>query len=215
MFCWFRSRVRPENLGGFLTGSRASRLSLIGGVLALDFANTASGRATAQPIEHLQSAEDVVDWASHARSIDAATAKRCHAAVGRSAVAARKVLRNALELRDAVYRIGSAIARDEAPSRPDLGLLKTFACESIKSTELAPAPGSGYAFDFSASPVESALLGPVAWSAIARIIRDGGATWRSAATGRRLEGTASAMMAKGVHKAFRRRSISATSLLAT
>jgi predicted RNA-binding Zn ribbon-like protein len=149
-----------------LTGSRASRLSLIGGVLALDFANTASGRATAQPIEHLQSADDVVDWASHARSIDAATAKRCHAAVGRSAVAARKVLRNALELRDAVYRIGSAIARDEAPSRPDLGLLKTFACESIKSTELAPAPGSGYAFDFSASPVESALLGPVAWSAI-------------------------------------------------
>jgi predicted RNA-binding Zn ribbon-like protein len=149
-----------------LTASRASRLSLIGGVLPLDFANTASGRATVQPIEHLHSAEDVVDWASHARSIDAATARRCHAAVGRSAVVARKVLRNALELRDTVYRIGLAIARDEAPSRPDLGLLKTFACESIKSTELAPALGGGYAFDFSANPVESALLGPVAWSAI-------------------------------------------------
>jgi predicted RNA-binding Zn ribbon-like protein len=149
-----------------LTESRAGRLSLIGGVLALDFANTASGRDGAQAVEHLQRPEHVVDWALHARSIDAATAQRCRAAVERSAAAAKQVLRDALVLRDAVYRIGTAIAREEAPSRLDLGILKMFAADSISSTELAPERENGYRFDFSAGPVESALFGPVAWSAV-------------------------------------------------
>jgi predicted RNA-binding Zn ribbon-like protein len=146
--------------------SRAGSLSLVGGVLALDFANTASGRETSRPIEHLQTAGHIVDWAMHARSIDAATAERCRAAMARHATAPAKLLRDALRLREAVYRIGSAVARGETPAPADLGILKALACASVESAELAPVPGNGYAFDFSAGPVESTLLGPVAWSAV-------------------------------------------------
>ena len=47
-------------------GSRAASLPLVGGVLALDFVNTASGRETEGFRENLQSAADLVAWAKHA-----------------------------------------------------------------------------------------------------------------------------------------------------
>jgi predicted RNA-binding Zn ribbon-like protein len=151
-------------LGVALAQSRAGSLSLVGGILALDFANTASGRGTAHPVEHFQCPGDLVAWAAHARSIDAATAGRCCALLRRTR--ASKFLRDALRLRETVYQIGSALARDQAPSPTDLATLKEFAQRSIAQAKLAPVAGGGYAFDFSAGPVESALLGPPAWSAI-------------------------------------------------
>ena len=149
-----------------MTQSRAGSLSLVGGVLALDFANTVSNRPTARPIEHLQTPGHLVDWALHSGSIDAATAERCRAAMTRRGSSPSGLLRNALRLRDAVYGVGSAIARGEGPARANLGILKAFVSTSIESAELAPVPGNGYAFDFSQGSVESALLGPVAWSAV-------------------------------------------------
>lgn len=149
-----------------MTVSSAGSLSLVGGALALDFANTAGGRDTAEPIEHLRSATHVVDWATHAGGIDAETAERSRAAIARDAAAAQKVLRQALQLREAIYGIGSAIARGEAPPRAELRTLKEFAGGALGPADLAPIPGGGYAFDFSAAPAHIALLGPVAWSAL-------------------------------------------------
>ena len=50
-----------------LVASRAAELTLVGGELALDFANTASARATRARQDHLQRAEDVALWAGHAK----------------------------------------------------------------------------------------------------------------------------------------------------
>jgi predicted RNA-binding Zn ribbon-like protein len=148
-----------------LAPSRAGSLSLVGGVLALDFANTSGARGTARHVEHLQRATHVVDWAAHAGGIDAETARRCYEATASDAEAAQKLLRHALLLREAIFGIGSAIARGETPSRADLRILKDYLRRTIGPAELAKAPGDGYGFDFSHAPAEIALLGPVAWSA--------------------------------------------------
>jgi len=146
--------------------SRAGGLSLVGGVLALDFANTAGARETAAPIEHLLTAANAVAWALHAGSIGAAAAKRASSVVSADNEAARKLLRHAVQLRDAVYAVGAAIAHGDAPPQPDLRTLKDVAHRAMSEAELAPVPAGGYGLDFSRAPTEAALLGPIAWSAI-------------------------------------------------
>jgi predicted RNA-binding Zn ribbon-like protein len=150
----------------FLAPSRAGSLSLVGGVLALDFANTSGGRGTARQIEHLQMPAHLVDWAAHAGGIDAGTAERCHAAMASDPRAAEQLLHHALLLREAIFAIGSAIAYGEAPPPADLGILKGHLRRTIGPAELTKATGDGYGFDFSDAPPEAALLGPVAWSAL-------------------------------------------------
>ena len=146
--------------------SSAGNLSLVGGVLALDFVNTSAGRDTAEAAEHIRRAIDLVNWAAHAGSIDAEAAQRSRAVIAGDADAAQKLLRDALQLREAIYGIGSAIARGEAPPKTALRLLKDCARRTMGLADLAPASGGGYTFDFSAAPADVTLLGPVAWSAI-------------------------------------------------
>src|SRR4051812_12148131 len=86
--------------GGFgMMESRASTLSLVGGVIALDFANTASGRGTGEPAEHLQRPTHLLDWARHAGVTDAETVERLRAAIAADEEAGEKLLRHGRELR--------------------------------------------------------------------------------------------------------------------
>ncbi|HKU96534.1 MAG TPA: CGNR zinc finger domain-containing protein [Vineibacter sp.] len=146
--------------------SRAGSLSLVGGVLALDFANTAGARETSAPIEHLLTAADVVAWAVHAGSIDAATAKRVSSAINADRDMARRLLRHAVQLRDSIHSVGAAIAHDKAPPEADLRSLKDTAQRALAAAEITSTAAGGYGFDFSDAPAEAALLGPIAWSAI-------------------------------------------------
>jgi predicted RNA-binding Zn ribbon-like protein len=142
-----------------MTPSRAGSLSLVGGALALDFTNTAGGRGTAEPIEHLQAPHHVVEWAAHAGVIPADAAARLHEAVGPD------LLRDAVALRETVHRIGAAIAQGGSPDAADLAFLKVRAQQALSGARFARS-SAGYAFDFTQAPAADALLGPVAWSAI-------------------------------------------------
>ena len=142
--------------------SRAGSLSLVGGALALDFANTVSDRDAPGEAEHLQAPRDLVDWAEHAGAVDASAARRLRGALARDG---ESVLRHGLELRAVVRRIGAAISHGERPAAADLRALKEIARRQMATAELVPAAGN-YTFDFAAAPAEAALLGPVAWSAM-------------------------------------------------
>ncbi len=146
--------------------SRAGTLALVGGALALDFANTAGGRDTEQAIEHLQEPLNVVAWAVHAGAIEGATAKRAQAAIARGGTEAQRLLREAVSLRETIYRIGSGIAERCVVEADDLDALKRFAQKALGPATLARGADARYRFDFAAAPVDVALLGPVAWSAI-------------------------------------------------
>jgi len=146
--------------------SSAGSLSLVGGVLALDFANTASGQDTATPSENLHSPSDLVDWARHAGSIDDATAARCARAFATSHEEATRVFRDALALRSAIYRVGADIAHHHAPDETALHAIRDAARDAMASAELRPSAAGGYRFDFGSASPEAAIVGPLALSAI-------------------------------------------------
>src|SRR5208282_4282681 len=99
--------------------SRAGSLPLVGGALALDFANTESGRGCATHRNHLREARHVANWLQHAGALahDEADWLRVEAAVKADFAAA--LLARATALREDVGEIFRAVARGEAaPARP-------------------------------------------------------------------------------------------------
>src|ERR1700734_1335371 len=90
--------------------SSAGSLSLVGGELALDFANTSSGRGWPTHREHLRSAADIVNWAGHAPILRSPDAKWLREAARSGTEIGERLLAQALELREDIYIIGSEIA---------------------------------------------------------------------------------------------------------
>src|SRR6202453_365644 len=93
-----------------IPASRAGSLTLIGGDLALDFANTSSGRGWPTRQEHLTSAADIVDWAGHAPVLRSPDAEWLREAARSGSEIGDRLLAQSLELREDVYIIASEIA---------------------------------------------------------------------------------------------------------
>src|SRR5579863_10161395 len=92
------------------TLSRAGTLTLIGGELALDFANTCSGRGWPTLQDHLRSAEHVALWAAHARVLGPEDGHWLAEAVAADEVLGARLLAEALALREDVYQLGVALS---------------------------------------------------------------------------------------------------------
>jgi predicted RNA-binding Zn ribbon-like protein len=93
--------------------SRAGRLTLLGGMLCLNFVNTRSGRGTDRLLEHLFRFEHLLAWARHAGAIDQATARRFDSHPP-SPAAGERVIDQALALRDALHAVFSAVIAGKA-----------------------------------------------------------------------------------------------------
>ena len=149
-----------------LDPSRASSLALVGGDLALDFANTCSGRGSSAQQEHLRRPEHVVEWAAHTRIVGPEDAERLLRALADDAALATRLLDQALELRDAIYALGAALAAGRpAPEACVESLTKAHA-RALASARLTPL-GRNFGWSWSAqqNPV-AALLGPISLSAL-------------------------------------------------
>ena len=96
-----------ENAGP--SKSRAGILPLVGGMLALDFCNTASGRDTEGLIEHLVTPSSLLDWCRHAEILDEVAEDHLRTRCGDVGFG-RALLRRAVTLRDAIYRLDAALA---------------------------------------------------------------------------------------------------------
>ena len=83
--------------------------------ICLTFANTRYWRGTALPTEELQSADDVLRWASKAGHLLAALVKRFERSAG--------LLDEAIEVRETIHRCFAAAAASRAPAVDDLGAL--------------------------------------------------------------------------------------------
>lgn len=147
-------------------GPRASSLPLVGGGLALDFANTASGRGEERQLEHLRCGADVVAFAQHAGILDEAAAKKLDARIAARDRAFASFLRDALSLREAVHRIVRAIARREPVDQADLSLLSARCASALaKATLEMTGDGARWRWPI-ADPLPETVLGPIALSAI-------------------------------------------------
>src|SRR5271163_1533426 len=118
--------------------SRAGSLTLIAGELALDFANTSSGRGWPTHQEHLRGAGDIVDWAGHARVLPLDDARWLREAVCADADAGEQLFAAALALREDIYVVGSEIAAGRPAPIERIQNLSHAHAHCLARAQLAP-----------------------------------------------------------------------------
>ena len=149
--------------------SRAASLPLVGGILSLDFANTASGRDTEGFRENLLQAADLVAWARHAAVLDEPAETRLQRRCGDEPWFGARLLGEALRLRDAIYRLDTALAQGCSPAQNDIDTIAATHAACLGRGRLTTQDGGfGWTWDVESAP-DAALLGPIAASAMALI----------------------------------------------
>ncbi len=145
---------------------RAGTLPLVGNELALDLANTASGRGTAKAREHLQRAEHVVLWARHAQALSPADGEKLETILVANPKLAARMVRRALELREVVYAIAAAIAAGRPADAAAIDQLRRIYAECLGHAKLVSHGASFvWVWEPADGPVE-AVLGPITLSAL-------------------------------------------------
>ena len=146
--------------------SRAGSLDLIADDLALDFANTESGRGFPSHENHLREAEHVAQWLKHAKALPAEDADWLKGEVSQSADLAADLMTQAIALREAIHDIGAALGRRAKPPAASLADLSAVHARCVAKAALAPGVLScRWRWSVRAAPVEAAL-GPIALAAV-------------------------------------------------
>jgi predicted RNA-binding Zn ribbon-like protein len=152
--------------------SRAGSLDLIADDLALNFANTESGRGFPSHQNHFREAQNVVDWLRHAKALSVEEAGWLQTRVAKRADLAADLLAQATALRDAIHDIGVALGHRAKPPEAALASLSALHARCVAKAELAPGVDScRWSWNLRASPVEGAL-GSIALAAV-RLFTEG------------------------------------------
>lgn len=107
----------------------------VGGALALDMVNTVCWRGRAQPEDRLTGIEALLSWSLSAGAVDKAEARElADEAVQHPRLAAQAVAR-AQALREAGYRVLSAIALQQAAGEADLHALHSAQAEALSAAQ--------------------------------------------------------------------------------
>jgi predicted RNA-binding Zn ribbon-like protein len=151
--------------------SRAATLTLVGGELALDFANTASGRGGPDHRDHLQAPADVADWAANARVLPPEDAAWLKATARADPALGDRLLQGALALREDIYALGAELAAGRGAPPEPIDRIRALHAHCLEKARLAPfGPRFAWNWRAEASPVE-AVLGPISLSALTTLLR--------------------------------------------
>ncbi len=101
------------------------------GSLCLDFANTLSWRDSDRQHDWLSSYANLVEWGRMVGIVSDETANTLHREAAHDPVQADKVLKGAVELREAIYRIFSAIAAGSSPQAADVNALNDVLADAL------------------------------------------------------------------------------------
>jgi predicted RNA-binding Zn ribbon-like protein len=136
-----------------------------GGRLCLDFANTVSNRAAAEPIEHLQRYEDWLAWWRQAGKQAHGDTKNLERLSRRHSERARTTLERVRALRESLYAIFSAIAAQHHPPPQALAALNRALPAAMARPKIVAGP-AGYSLQWhSGEDALDAPLGPIVRSA--------------------------------------------------
>jgi predicted RNA-binding Zn ribbon-like protein len=108
----------------------------IAGNLCLDFTNTVNNRAGDQPEELLIDYSRLLRWAEEARVITSKTAESLRIAGQESPGRARSTLRDAIALRDALYDVFAAVARQRTAPETQLAVLNTAVHDAFEHAQI-------------------------------------------------------------------------------
>jgi predicted RNA-binding Zn ribbon-like protein len=152
-----------------LPPSRAGAVALIAGDLALNFANSESGRGFPTHQDHLQAPTHVADWLEHAGALDAAAATELRARLAADPAFAETLLAEARRLRDDVHAVAAAIAHRANPPPAALDDLAALHTRWLAAARLVPSDERhGWRWRLADAPL-AAALGPVALAAVALV----------------------------------------------
>jgi predicted RNA-binding Zn ribbon-like protein len=143
----------------------------LGGRLAIDFVNTVSGKRLVAPIERFNDYGDIVSWAEHIGVASAARAKTLRRIAREQPQGADAAFRRAIDLREALFRIFSAISAHERPSQADLELFNRELAEAFSHLRVAES-ADGYAWSFCDDEELVSVLWPVTRSASDVLMKD-------------------------------------------
>jgi predicted RNA-binding Zn ribbon-like protein len=118
------------------TKKHAGNLSLLGGWPCLDFVNTLDWRGTDHPVEFLNTYHDLVVWSRHAGTLSDQEAQRLSQKAKTDASRAAAVLRDAVQLREAIYRIFASVAEDLPVGEEDLMIFNRHLGAAMGSSQI-------------------------------------------------------------------------------
>ncbi len=136
------------------------------GRLCLDFANTLGDRPTPQPHEEdVHSYSDLVAWSEAAGIIAGDDAVALRREASRCPSDAETAFACAIALREAIYRVFSALAADMAPPMDNLAMVNAALAAAMSHARLVPV-GEHFHWDWERDPSAlDQMLRPVVWSA--------------------------------------------------
>ncbi|WP_309123171.1 ABATE domain-containing protein [Paenibacillus sp.] len=97
--------------------------SFLGGSLPLDYCNTVDWHSSAAPVDRLHGYADVVAWAIAAETLSPESGAALLNAAKTREPEAEAAFRKALDVREGLFRIFSAVAHGEPPARGDVEML--------------------------------------------------------------------------------------------
>jgi predicted RNA-binding Zn ribbon-like protein len=136
----------------------------VGGSLALDLANTLGGMHTAPTHEHLVEYKDLVDFVRSAEAVSPSQARALLEEAGRQPLRAAAVLRRAVVLREAIWRVFDAFAKNARADASDLALIHDEELAALRRARYQQV-GSGVRYGWSDEPLVERPLWEVARSA--------------------------------------------------
>ncbi|MGA7907457.1 MAG: ABATE domain-containing protein [Candidatus Sulfotelmatobacter sp.] len=151
------------------SGKRVPRFELLGGPVCLDFINTLDDRST-QPKELLKSYNDLLHFCADAGLLPA---RQVDDLVVRSyglPEQAKKTLQSAIEMREAMFTVFSAIMKKQSVPRGALAQLNGFIQEAAQHMCLVQTNGR-FTWEFARLTSPEYALDPVLWP-IARSAAD-------------------------------------------
>ena len=122
-----------------------SPFEFVGDDPALDFVNTVDNRDDPQRRKELiNNYSDLLAWARGANLLTQDDVERLRAKAAKSSGQARAALRRAKILREALYRIFSAVAEERQPHTADVALLDSFDKQAMTHRRIGRQEPGGY-----------------------------------------------------------------------
>jgi len=139
------------------------QFDLTGGQPALDLANTVSRRHDpARRKEHLEDYWDAISFARQSKLISPREAGELRRYRLKHAAEARRSFARLIQMREAIYRVFSAIAQHKAVATEDVQILNDAAVEALRHRVLTPRNG-GFHWEWASSGHRLArLMWPIA-----------------------------------------------------
>lgn len=138
-------------------------LEIIGGALCLNFANTVNSRLETEH-DYLLTYPDLTGWAGRLTVFSGAQLAHLDAAADQDPRQANQVLREAVELRELLYRLFASTAHQTEPRREDLDAFVQWWGEAVAHGQLSRGK-DGYTLEWSAAQDLKAPLWPIVHSA--------------------------------------------------